>query len=349
MGPLVALQKVSLAVPRSFQKGFHYTEKNRVCILGETHISLRKLLETGVWLVHIGQFLSLLFTGTISWTKSMLLVISEITITLTSTKPKGHFFFFFIWNSLKARNTPSVSSAGLDLPPLCCKLLLWEATCATGRHSRASSHQEGAATWHVQDSCGGYMTLVAAARREGGEPMSGMHGQRRWGLEMQWCRWFLAGSQKERVGGCSDLLSANHMKQPSVMAQTAGGRTAGVITSEESAEQWKSSRTPHLLTSCSALGLILWCNHRATFLAFKTRGEGRSGKKRHVAMPTKLGWTQKGKSSVVIIFKMLYWFFTKWGVIYSSLRVNISKYSAIKAFFFFSFKKLLYVFFFFPC
>lgn len=60
MGPLVAMQKVLLAVPRSFPKGFHYTEKNRLHILGETHVSIRKLLETGVWLVHVGQFLSLL-------------------------------------------------------------------------------------------------------------------------------------------------------------------------------------------------------------------------------------------------------------------------------------------------
>lgn len=147
-----------------------------------------------------------------------------------------------------------------------------------------------------------------------------MHGQHRWGLEMQWCRWFLAGSQKERLGGCSDLLSANHMKQPSVMAQTAGGRIAGVITSEESAEQWKSSRTPHLLTSCSALGLILWCNHRATFLAFKTRGEGRSVEEKTCCNAHKTGLDPKRKkfschriqNALLILYKMkCYIFFFK--------------------------------------
>lgn len=70
-------------------------------------------------------------------------------------------------------------------------------------------------------------------------------------------------------------------------AEMAGGTTARIITTQESTEQPKSSKTPNLPVSCSAPALHLGCNHRVTFLAFRKRGKGKNKTKIHGAVLTK--------------------------------------------------------------
>lgn len=79
------------------------------------------------------------------------------------------------------------------------------------------------------------------------------------------------GLRSEREGWAVALIwwEKNHMKQLPVTASVAGGRIARIITAEGSAERWKGSNAPHLLTFCSAPRLSLWCNYRVTFLVFK--------------------------------------------------------------------------------
>lgn len=99
------MQKVSLAVPRSFQKGFHYTEKNRLCILGETHIAIRKLLETGGWLT-LANFWVCSWQVLLAGQKICCWSSVRSLPPLWAPNQKGTFFFFFPLETLSRHITP---------------------------------------------------------------------------------------------------------------------------------------------------------------------------------------------------------------------------------------------------
>lgn len=101
---LAAMQKILLAMPRSFLKGFHYIEGKWDCtswekptmqLTSEEIIEERDLVLTGP---------GLLFTGRQKpcW---WLTATSKITHTLHSTKPKEHFFFFCTFKTLSKIKT----------------------------------------------------------------------------------------------------------------------------------------------------------------------------------------------------------------------------------------------------
>lgn len=122
--------------------------------------------------------------------------------------------------------------------------------------------------------------------RESREEIKSMrYTQRREGSETWGSLLYPVWVHKEK-GVCSDLVREKPHKV-TVTVEMAGGTTARIITTQESTEQPKRSKTSHLPVSCSTPALHLRCNHRVTFFTFRNRVKGKNKVKIHGAVLTK--------------------------------------------------------------